>query len=143
MCPAARDFFTRQGDLTQKYFVYFKSNQRHMAEKDSSFGYVGNFQTSPRAGLVKLTKAICKRFSPCSRRFWLANLNASAIDAASEFLFQIFVQSGGAPKRSPGVIHTLLTRQPSHNFALNREGWGAGQLIKPVFIDTCVTCIMV
>jgi hypothetical protein len=47
MCPAARDFFARQGDLTRKYFVYFKSNQRHMAEKDPPFGHVGNFQTSP------------------------------------------------------------------------------------------------
>ena len=47
MCPAARDFFARQGDLMRKYFVYFKSNQRHMAEKDLSFGHVGNFQTSP------------------------------------------------------------------------------------------------
>ena len=32
----------------RKYFVYFKSNQRHMAEKDLSFGHVGIFQTSPR-----------------------------------------------------------------------------------------------
>ena len=31
----------------RKYFVYFKSNQRHMAEKDLSFGHVGIFQTSP------------------------------------------------------------------------------------------------
>jgi hypothetical protein len=47
MCPAARPFSARQGGLTQKYFVYFKSNQRHMAEKSLSFGYAGNFQTSP------------------------------------------------------------------------------------------------
>ena len=47
MCPTARDFSVRQGDLTQKYFVYFKSNQRRMVEKDPSFGYVDNFQTSP------------------------------------------------------------------------------------------------
>ena len=48
MCPAARDFFVRQGDLTQKYFVYFKSNQRRMPEKDPSIGYADIFQTSPK-----------------------------------------------------------------------------------------------
>jgi hypothetical protein len=53
MCPAARDFFARQGDLMQKYFVYFKSNQRYMAEKDLSFGYTGNFQTSPSGAFFR------------------------------------------------------------------------------------------
>jgi hypothetical protein len=45
--PGGEGFFAGQGGLTQKYFVYFKSNQRHMAEKSLSFGYAGNFQTSP------------------------------------------------------------------------------------------------
>ncbi|MBP1577524.1 MAG: hypothetical protein J6C75_03490 [Oscillospiraceae bacterium] len=31
--PTTRDFFVRQGDLTQEYFVYFKENQRSMTEK--------------------------------------------------------------------------------------------------------------
>ena len=46
--PGGKGFFARQGGLTPKYLVYFKSNQRHMAEKDLSFGHVGNFQTSPK-----------------------------------------------------------------------------------------------
>jgi hypothetical protein len=46
-CPAARNFSAGQGDLAQKYFVYFKAKQRGSAEKDPPFGYVGNFQTSP------------------------------------------------------------------------------------------------
>ena len=58
MCPAARDFFARQGDLTRKYFVYFKSNQRHMAEKDPPFGHVGNFQTSPNRNILILLRRL-------------------------------------------------------------------------------------
>ena len=57
MCPAARDFFVRQGDLTQKYFVYFKSNQHCLAEKDTSIGYVDIFQTSPKQAIDILVKA--------------------------------------------------------------------------------------
>ena len=49
MCPTARDFFARQGDLTQQYFVYCKENQRSMAEKDPPFGHVDIFQTWPRS----------------------------------------------------------------------------------------------
>lgn len=33
-CQTGTDFFAGQGDLTQEYFVYFKSNQRRPAEKD-------------------------------------------------------------------------------------------------------------
>ena len=47
MCPTARDFFARQGDLTQQYFVYCKENQRRMAEKDPLFGPVDIFQQGP------------------------------------------------------------------------------------------------
>ena len=43
----ARDFFARQGDLTPRYFVYRKENQRRMAEKDLLFGLVDMFQTGP------------------------------------------------------------------------------------------------
>ncbi|MBS6349065.1 MAG: hypothetical protein KH443_09735, partial [Oscillospiraceae bacterium] len=44
----AKDFFARQGDLTQQYFVYCKENQRSMTEKDSLFGHIDIFQTWPR-----------------------------------------------------------------------------------------------
>ncbi len=47
MYPAARDFFARQGDLTQQSFVDCKENQRSMAEKDPPFGYIDMFQTWP------------------------------------------------------------------------------------------------
>ena len=50
MCPTARNFFARQGDLTRQYFVYCKENQRSMAEKDPPFGYIDIFQTRPRGG---------------------------------------------------------------------------------------------
>ncbi len=36
-------FFARQGDLTQKYFVYCKENQCGMAEKDPLFGHIVHF----------------------------------------------------------------------------------------------------
>ncbi len=48
ICPTARDFFVRQGDLTQQYFVYCKENQHSMAERDPPFGYIDIFQTRPR-----------------------------------------------------------------------------------------------
>src|SRR5699024_2168728 len=48
-CPTAKDFFARQGDLTPRYFVYRKENQRSMAEKDPLFGLVDSFQTGPKA----------------------------------------------------------------------------------------------
>ena len=41
--PGGEDFFARQGGLAQKYFVYFKSNQRRMAGKDTPLGHVGDF----------------------------------------------------------------------------------------------------
>ena len=44
MCPTARDFFARQGDLAQKYFVYFQSNQRRMAGKDRCLGMLTIFK---------------------------------------------------------------------------------------------------
>ena len=48
MCPTARNFFARQGDLTRQYFVYCKENQRSMAEKEPPFGYIDIFQTWPK-----------------------------------------------------------------------------------------------
>jgi hypothetical protein len=45
MCPTARDFFARQGDLTRQYFVYCKENQRGMAEKEPPSGLIDMFQT--------------------------------------------------------------------------------------------------
>jgi len=43
MRTTARDFFARQGDLMQEYFVYFKEKQRSMAGKDPLFGRVVHF----------------------------------------------------------------------------------------------------
>ena len=40
----ARDFFVRQGDLTPRYFVYCKENQRGMAEKDRHLGMLTCFK---------------------------------------------------------------------------------------------------
>src|SRR5699024_1826661 len=54
MCPTARDFFARQGDLTQQYFVYCKENQRSMAEKDPLFGLVDIFQTGTKVTTLLL-----------------------------------------------------------------------------------------
>ena len=45
----ARNFFARQGDLTPRYFVYRKENQRRMAEKGPAFGHVDIFQTRPKS----------------------------------------------------------------------------------------------
>ena len=39
----ARNFFARQGDLTPRYFVYRKENQRRMTEKGPAFGHVDIF----------------------------------------------------------------------------------------------------
>ena len=43
MCPAARDFFVRQGDFPQEYLMYFKENQRSMTEKAPQIGHVVHF----------------------------------------------------------------------------------------------------
>ena len=48
-CPAAKDFFADQGDLTPPYFVYGKENQRGVAEKEPLFGRFDIFQTWPNA----------------------------------------------------------------------------------------------
>ena len=48
-CPAARDFFSNQGDLTQPYFVYPQENPRRVAEKDPPLGHFDIFQTRPNA----------------------------------------------------------------------------------------------
>ncbi len=48
--PGGEDFFARQGGLTQKYVVYFKSNRRIMAGEGPSFGQYWKFQTSPKSG---------------------------------------------------------------------------------------------
>ena len=42
---AMRDFFAEHGDLTQEYFVYFKSNQHSAAEKDPSSGCAIHFSS--------------------------------------------------------------------------------------------------
>ncbi len=44
--PSGKDFFAWQGDLAQKYFVYFKAKQCGSAEKGPPIGRVDNFQTS-------------------------------------------------------------------------------------------------
>ena len=80
----------------RKYFVYFKSNQRHMAEKDLSFGHVGNFQTSPSRSIQirepKLPVArrkiagilgVFQDFSTRPAAILAAKLGAEAIGTAS------------------------------------------------------------
>ena len=62
ICPTARDFFARQGDLTQQYFVYCKENQRSMAEKDPLFGLVDIFQTGPKE-LFGAKHTLCLRMN--------------------------------------------------------------------------------
>jgi hypothetical protein len=43
-CPAARDFFAKQGDFSQKYFAYFKKKQRSKVGKDSLSGRFDIFE---------------------------------------------------------------------------------------------------
>ena len=50
--PGGEDFFAGQGGLAQKYFVYFKSNQRIMAGKARRLGNIGNFKRAPKAAKV-------------------------------------------------------------------------------------------
>ena len=50
MCPTARNFFARQGDLTRKSFVDCKENQRGMAEKGPPSGLIDMLYTKPKGG---------------------------------------------------------------------------------------------
>ena len=45
----ARNFFARQGDLTPRYFVYRKENQRRMAEKARHLGMLTFFKQGLKA----------------------------------------------------------------------------------------------
>ena len=114
MCPAARDFFARQGDLTRKYFVYFKSNQRHMAEKDPPFGHVGNFQTSPSRSIQirEPNLPVARRkiagilgafqdFSSQPAAIWAVKLGAEAIGTASYCIRPSEKLQGSLPENRP------------------------------------------
>jgi len=48
--PTTRDFFVRQGDLTQEYFVYFKENQRSMTEKSQQLFVVNGANSADKLG---------------------------------------------------------------------------------------------
>ena len=69
MCPTARNFFARQGDLTRQYFVYCKENQRSMAGKEPPFGYIDIFQTWPRK-LMRSIQIFHMGLSPMSHCPW-------------------------------------------------------------------------
>lgn len=46
-CPAARDLFANQDDLTPPYVVYGREDQRGAAEKAPPIGRFDAFQTGP------------------------------------------------------------------------------------------------